>query len=132
MVFAGITVADSNSALRVVETSHPPAYYLPPAGVVTGVLLPSPRRTVCEFKGVAHYWTISVAGRSSSDAAWSYPDPAPGYEALRDHIAFYAGRVDTCYVGDERARPQEGDFYGGWITSRVTGPFKGGSGSAGW
>ncbi len=132
VAFGGRDVAASTQALRVLETSHPPAYYIPPGDVARGVLAPSARRSVCEYKGVAHYWTLVVDGQESVDAAWSYPDPAPGYEELRGHLCFYAGRVDACYVGDEQVVPQEGDFYGGWITSDVIGPFKGGPGTFGW
>lgn len=122
---AGVTVADSTAALRVLETSHPPVYYLSRADVAVEHLIPSSRRTVCEFKGVASYWHLEVGGKASADAAWSYENPAPGYEALAGRLAFYPGRVLACYVDDELVRAQPGDFYGGWITSDVTGPFKG-------
>ena len=129
---AGQTIVDTTKAMRVLETSHPPVYYVPPDAVVTGVLVPHPRRTVCEFKGVADYWTLVVGERRLEAVAWSYPDPSPGYETIADHLAFYPGRVDACFVDDERVTPQPGDFYGGWITSDVTGPFKGDAGTQGW
>ncbi len=128
----GVVVAATDRALRVLETSHPPGYYVPPGDVAEGVLRSSARRTVCEYKGVAHYWDLVVGDRVVRDAAWSYPSPAAGYEALRDHLAFYPGRVDAAYVGDERVAAQEGDFYGGWITGDVEGPFKGAPGTLGW
>lgn len=130
--FGGEVIADSRRAQRVVETSHPPVYYVPPEDVRKECLRPSRRRTWCEFKGEAAYYDLEVGGRLVRDAAWYYPSPAPGYEAIRDHIAFYPGRVDAAFVDDEEVRAQEGDFYGGWITSEVQGPFKGGPGTRGW
>ena len=132
VVFGGETIADTYRALRVLETSHPPVYYIPPEDVRMEYLSQTPRKSFCEFKGGANYWTLKVGERLSENAAWSYPDPQPGYEALKDHLAFYAGRVDACYVDDEQATPQPGDFYGGWITSHVVGPFKGGPGTWEW
>jgi len=128
----GVTVADSTRALRVLETSHPPALYVPPEDVAAGVLAPVARATVCEFKGSATYFDVRAGDRVERAAAWTYRAPRPGYEALRDHVAFYPGRMDACWLDDERVRAQEGDFYGGWITADVTGPFKGGRGTAGW
>ena len=128
----GRVIVDTTEAKRVLETSHPPVYYISPSDILDGVLEPSPRRTFCEFKGVAHYWDVVVGGRRLEAAAWSYPEPAPGYEALTDHVAFYPSRMDACFVDDERVIPQEGDFYGGWITSEITGPFKGGPGTGTW
>lgn len=130
--FAGRTVADTTRALRVLETSHPPVFYLPPGDVDGDLLVPSQRRTVCEFKGAARYFHLVVGERRSEDAAWSYPDPVPEFAALREHRAFYPSRVDECLVGGERVRAQEGDFYGGWITAEIVGPFKGGPGTWGW
>ncbi|MBI5106658.1 MAG: DUF427 domain-containing protein [Solirubrobacterales bacterium] len=125
----GLVVADSTRALRVLETSHPPTIYVPPADVRTDLLRPGDARpTVCEFKGVARYHDLG-ARRA---VAWSYADPRPGYEALRDHLAFYPGRVDAAYLDDERVEAQEGDFYGGWRTADLVGPFKGGPGTLGW
>jgi uncharacterized protein (DUF427 family) len=130
---AGTTVADSDAALRVLETSHPPTIYIPPDAVRTELLRPSAARaTVCEFKGVARYLDAVVDGRLVPAVAWSYPDPRPPYEALRDHVAFYPGRVDAAWLGDELVQAQEGDFYGGWITSDLVGPFKGPAGTLAW
>ena len=128
----GIVVADTRRALRVLETSHPPVFYVPPESVRRELLRPSSRRTICEFKGVASYHDLMVGGRVIRDAAWSYRDPRPGYESLRNHLAFYPGKVYACYVDDERVAAQPGDFYGGWITSEIEGPFKGGPGTRGW
>jgi uncharacterized protein (DUF427 family) len=125
----GEVLADTRRSLRVLETSHPPVFYIPAADVRTDRLRPSARRpTVCEFKGTARYYD---AGDRSA-VAWSYPTPSPGYEAIAGCYAFYPGRVDRATVDGEQVEAQPGDFYGGWITSTVTGPFKGGPGTMGW
>jgi uncharacterized protein (DUF427 family) len=125
----GQVLADTRRSLRVLETSHPPVYYLPADEVRADRLRPSARRpTVCEFKGTARYYD---AGDRSA-VAWSYRSPSPGYEAIAGHFAFYPGRVDTATVDGEPVTAQPGDFYGGWITSTVTGPFKGGTGTTDW
>lgn len=132
VVLGGVTVADTTAALRVLETSHPPTYYLPPSDVDPGCLQAAPGRSVCEWKGTARYWTVVAAGREAPAAAWAYPHPAPPYEAMADHVAFYCAQMDRCEVGGELALPQPGGFYGGWVTSWVVGPFKGSAGTAGW
>lgn len=128
----GVVVGETARGVRVVETASPPTYYFPPNDVRTDLLESSPMRTICEWKGVARYWTVRVGDRLAEEAVWSYPDPKPGFEGIRDHFAFYARKMDACRVGSERALPQEGTFYGGWITSDVAGPFKGGPGTEGW
>ncbi len=129
----GETLADSTAALRVLETSHPPTIYIPPADVRVELLaLSRARGTWCEFKGAATYLDAVIGGRRRREIAWTYPHPASGYEVLRDHISFYPGRVDAAWLGDERVTAQEGDFYGGWVTAELTGPFKGGPGTTGW
>jgi uncharacterized protein (DUF427 family) len=132
VVFAGETVAHTEHGFRVLETSHPPVYYIPLSDVRREFLIEAAGQSFCEFKGIAKYWSLDVDGRRSEQAAWSYPEPTLSFAALRDYLAFYASRVDECWVGSERVMPQEGDFYGGWITSRVVGPFKGGAGTRGW
>lgn len=130
---ADSTLAESDAALRVLETSHPPTVYIPPAAVRMDLLRPSATpATVCEFKGVARHLDAVVDGRVTPAVAWSYPDPVPAYEALRDHVAFYPGRVDAAWLGDELVQAQKGDFYGGWITSDLVGPFKGPAGTLAW
>jgi uncharacterized protein (DUF427 family) len=125
----GQVLADTRRSLRVLETSHPPVYYLPAGDVRTECLRPSARRSIwCEFKGAASYYD---AGRHKA-VGWSYPSPSPGYEAIAGHFAFYPGRVDAATVDGEQVKAQPGDFYGGWITSTVTGPFKGGPGTTDW
>ena len=130
--FNGETVAETTCAYRLLETSHPPTYYIPRADVRTEFLKPSVGRSFCEFKGEARYWDLQVGSRTSPNAAWSYASPNRPYALLRDHLSFYAVRVDACFVDEERVQPQPGDFYGGWITSHVVGPFKGGPGTRQW
>lgn len=132
VIFNGETIAETHRAYRVLETSHPPVYYIPREDIRTEFLTATPRTTFCEFKGAATYWTLTVADRTSPDAAWSYEHPTRGFEAITSHLAFYPARVDACYVDDERVTPQEGNFYGGWITSEIEGPFKGAPGTRGW
>ncbi len=127
------TIADTTRAHRALETSHPPVFYVPVDDVKPGVLTPSGGRTTfCEWKGSASYLDVSAGGQRVERAAWTYHDPRPGFEEIRDAIAFYPGRMDACFVDDERVVAQPGDFYGGWITSDVVGPFKGERGTSGW
>lgn len=128
----GITIADSRRALRVVETAGAPVYYLPPADIRTELLRTTDHHSVCEFKGLARYYDIVAGDHESSRAAWSYPQPSPGFEDIADHLAFYVWAVDEAWVGTELATAQPGRFYGGWVTSRVVGPFKGDPGTEGW
>ena len=132
VVLGGQEIVRTSRSFRVLETSHPPTYYLPVADVAPGVLRPAQGRTVCEFKGVASYWDLVVGDRVETAAAWTYSEPRPGFEQLVDHLALYPGRMDRCTVDGEVVQAQDGDFYGGWITSRVTGPFKGAPGTLGW
>jgi uncharacterized protein (DUF427 family) len=129
--FGGRTIVDTTDAVRVLETSHPPVYYVP-REQVHAELAPAPGASFCEFKGAARYLTVAVGDHRSESAVWYYPSPAPGYEALAGRVAVYPARVDRCEVAGETVIPQEGGFYGGWITSKVVGPFKGAPGTAGW
>ena len=125
----GEVLADTRRSLRVLETSHPPVYYIPAADVRTDRLAPSGRRSSwCEYKGSATY----LDAGDHRAVAWTYPSPSPGFEAIGGCYAFYPGRVDRASVDGERVEAQPGDYYGGWITSAVTGPFKGGPGTRGW
>ena len=121
-------IADTTNAVRVLETSHPPVYYLPRAAFAEGSLSTAAGTSFCEFKGVARYLSVGSADRS----AWYYPEPSPGYEELVDRVAVYPGVMDSVTVDGETVVPQAGGFYGGWITSRVVGPFKGEPGTSGW
>lgn len=127
-----VIVADSTRALRVLETSHPPAIYIPPADVRAEHLQPTRATSWCEWKGRASYYDLQIGERRIARAAWYYPEPNPAYLPLRGYLSFYPQRVDACFVGDERVQPQAGEFYGGWITTNVVGPFKGGPDTAGW
>ena len=122
----GEIVVDTRRSLRVLETSHPPVYYVPGEDIAPGLLVPTAGTTWCEFKGSASYFDVArPSGRVDPRAAWHFPQPTTGFEALVGHVAFYPGRMDRCTVDDETVLAQPGDFYGGWITSKVTGPFKG-------
>ena len=132
VVFGGQVVAETRRGARVLETSHPPVYYIPLDDVRAEFLQHSARSSFCEWKGRARYHTLKVGDLRSVDAAWSYPVPTPAFATIRDHLAFYPSRVDECSVDGERVRPQPGDFYGGWITAAVVGPFKGDPGTMGW
>ncbi len=132
IVVDGVTIADSERAVRVLETSHPPTYYVPPEDVRMDLMSAGAGTSVCEWKGRATYHTLEIGDRRIQDVAWSYERPQPGFEAIASYLAFYPGRVDEAWVGDEQAVAQEGGFYGGWITSRVRGPFKGAPGTGGW
>jgi len=132
VICGGITIADTRRARRVLETSQAPVYYVPAADVQMQYLQAEGKRTFCEWKGLAAYYTVVVGAHVAREAAWSYPDPSPGYELIRDYIGFYPGRMDACYVDEEQARPMPGDFYAGWITDDILGPFKGAPGTEGW
>jgi uncharacterized protein (DUF427 family) len=144
IVHCGILLAETARALRVVETSHPPVFYIPPPDIATHLLKPSARdASFCEFKGLATYWSIDLTldpllelpdpqAAVSADAAWSYAQPALAYAPLRNHIAFYANRVDECTLDGERVIPQPGDFYGGWITSHIASSFKSPASTQNW
>ncbi len=129
---AGIVIADTSRAWRICETASPPTFYLPREDVRVDLLEPDSGRSLCEWKGQASYWTLRVGDVVVRHAAWSYRDPEPTYAAIQDHLAFYPGRLDACTVGGARVRAQAGDFYGGWITPEVLGPFKGDPGTLGW
>ena len=133
IVHTGVSVVDTNAALRILETSHPPVYYIPRESVAPGLLRPSARRqSFCEFKGLAGYWDLVADGATVSDVAWSYDWPVATYGRMAGHMAFYASKVDECWVDNERVVAQPGDFYGGWITLNLRGPFKGTPDTLGW
>jgi len=130
--FAGELIVDTRNALRMLETSHPPTYYLPPGDVAMDFLKPITKSSFCEWKGQARYFDIVAGDRRAEAAAWSYPLPSKAFPELKDHLAFYVASMDACLVDGEPAKPQPGGFYGGWVTSKVVGPFKGIPGSWGW
>lgn len=132
IIFDGQTLAVTSRAWRVLETSHPPVYYVPPEDVNREMLRLAEQTSFCEWKGNAHYYSVASGDKIAEDAGWYYPNPTPAFEPIRGYIAFYPSRMDACFVDGERVRAQKGDFYGGWITSAIVGPFKGGAGSRGW
>ena len=132
VLVAGQVLAQTRAAWRVCETHHPPSYYLPLADVAPGALTPSRRQSWCEWKGRAAYYDLDWQGRRVAGAAWSYPDPTPGFAPIRSHVAIYATAVDEAWVGNLRVQPQPGDFYGGWVTPNLTGRIKGPPGTEGW
>ena len=132
IVLGGQLVVDTTNAWRVLETSHPPNYYIPRDAFSGCSIEAAPGSSFCEWKGQAEYWSIIAGGKSARRAAWSYPDPSPAFLPIRDHLALYAAAMDACRVDDDVVVPQPGGFYGGWITPDLKGPFKGGPGSMGW
>ena len=132
VVFKDVTIANTRRALRLLETSHPPVYYIPPEDIRMEYLSPSRRTSLCEWKGRAAYYSLSVGERIETDAAWYYPNPTPPFAALKGYVAFYPQKMDACLVDGERVRPQPGTFYGGWITQDIVGPFKGEPGTERW
>ena len=129
----GEVIAESDRALRVLETASPPTIYVPSDDVRADLLVEIPdRHTQCEWKGRASYFHVEAGGERAEAAAWTYKEPRDAFADLRDHFAFYPGRVDAAHLDDERVRPQSGSFYGGWITDEIEGPFKGDPGTEGW
>lgn len=129
---AGVIIAATRASIRTLETSHPPSYYIPPSAIAPGVLRRASGSSFCEWKGAAIYWDVVIGDHVLPRAGWSYPNPSPAFALLRDHVAFYAGPFDRCSVDGQTVTPQPGDFYGGWITADLAGPFKGVPGSRGW
>jgi uncharacterized protein (DUF427 family) len=129
---SGHVIADTRRPIRILETYHPPVYYIPPEDVAMGFLVPSPHRSFCEYKGEARYYSLVVDDEKRANVAWYYPSPSPGYEDLANRIAFYAWALDVATVDGEQVTPQPGHFYGGWTTSEIEGPIKGEPGTTGW
>ena len=130
--FADETLVSTNGAYRVLETSHPPSFYVPADDVNFDLLVSTRKQSFCEWKGVAAYWTVKVGLQIVENAGWSYTKPLKRFSAIKDYVSFYPSLMQACFVGDEQVQAQEGDFYGGWITSEIVGPFKGGPGTCGW
>ena len=132
IVLGGVVVCRTTSSWQVLETSHPPTYYLPRSGFSPGALREAAGSSFCEWKGAARYLDVVGGDQVAERVGWYYPSPTPGFAMLVDHVAVYAGPMDQVLVDGERVTPQPGGFYGGWVTSAVTGPFKGVPGSQGW
>lgn len=130
--FNGVQIVDTRRAIRVLETSHPPVYYIPEEDIQLEHLESAPGSSFCEWKGRAAYFDVIVKDKRASKAAWTYPQPSEPFEVIAGHVAFYAGPMDRCLVEGEEVQPQPGNFYGGWITSDIVGPFKGEPGTMGW
>jgi uncharacterized protein (DUF427 family) len=132
IVFNDIIVAKTEQAKRVLEKSSPPVYYIPPEDVHTEFLSPAENKSICEWKGEANYFHLTIGNKQARYACWTYPNPVPAFAEIKNYLAFYAGKMDACYIDDERVTPQPGKFYGGWITKDITGPFKSEQGSDLW
>ncbi len=132
IIFNGATVAKTNNAYRVLETSHPPVYYIPLEDINMEFLKKEPDSSFCEWKGRASYYSVKVGEKEAIKSAWFYESPTERFAEIRDYVAFYPSKMDECYVDGELVQSQEGDFYGGWITKDIVGPFKGGAGTWGW
>jgi uncharacterized protein (DUF427 family) len=132
IVHRDVVIADTRGAWRTLETSHPPTYYIPQSDIAMAHLRPNPARSLCEWKGQAVYWDVVIGTETIVATAWSYPAPTPAFARIRDHIAFYATPFDAVLIDGEPVTPQPGGFYGGWITAREAGPFKGIPGSRFW
>lgn len=129
--FEDVVVAEAHEAYRVLETSHPPTFYLPPSSITPGLLKPISGTSMCEWKGQASYFALEVEQRVINRVGWTYRNPVARFAAIKDFVCFYPSKV-KCFVDGEGVKAQEGDFYGGWITSKIVGPFKGGPGTWGW
>ena len=128
-----VTLVDSCNTYRVLETSHPPVYYIPPEDIAMEYLnTADSRRSFCEWKGLASYYDLKVGDKQINNASWYYQEPTAYFAPIKDYVAFYPSKMDACYVDDELVTSQPGDFYGGWITNDIVGPFKGDTGSWGW
>jgi uncharacterized protein (DUF427 family) len=134
VVLGGETIAESDRAVRVLETASPPTIYVPPEDIRMDLLINAGDEvhTECEWKGTASYMHAEAGGKRAQRVAWYYPDPKKGFEQLTDYLAFYPRRVDAAYLDEELVTPQPGAYYGGWITEEIEGPFKGNPGSEGW
>lgn len=132
IIFNEVILVDTQRSYRVLETSHPPVYYLCPEDIQQEYLHQTPKHSFCEWKGTASYYTVKIGEKQATNAAWYYPDPTPNFAPIKDYVAFYPSLMDQCLVNGETVKAQPGDFYGGWITDDIVGPFKGISGSWGW
>jgi uncharacterized protein (DUF427 family) len=132
VIFNDVVLAETRQGKRVLETSHPPVYYIPAEDIQLNYLTETTRQTWCEWKGRCCYYDVVVNDRRANQAAWRYFDPSPTFVVLRNSWAFYAQAMDACYVDGELVDPQAGSFYGGWVTKDIVGPFKGGPGTMGW
>jgi len=127
IIYDGVLIAKSDRAVRVLQHGHPPVYYIPQEDIQMKFLIPSAKTSTCEFKGTASYYDIKSKTKENKNAAWTYPNPSPGYEMIRDYVAFYPKFMDACYVNNERVLPELDEYFGGWVTHEIVGPFEGSS-----
>ncbi len=132
ITFGGEEIVSTRGAYRVLETYHPPTYYIPPGDVAEGVLSPNAQKSICEWKGPARYFNVTGGGKTLEASAWCYPNPVARFSLIRDYLAFYCHPMDRCLVDGIEATPQPGNFYGGWVTPWITGPIKGAPGTTHW
>jgi uncharacterized protein (DUF427 family) len=132
IICQGIVLAETNRGKRVLETSHPPTYYFPPEDIKLEYLIETPKKNICEWKGRYQYYDVKIGDPLIKYAAWRYFEPTANFVEIQTYYGFVAALMDDCYVNDERVTPQSGDFYGGWITADIVGPFKGEPGTWGW
>ncbi len=132
VIFNGIEIVNSHTSYRILETSHPPTYYISPDDLQLAYFHEVNQSSLCEWKGRASYYDITVHGKTAKQAAWFYKQPSAPYQEIANYVALYAHLMEACYVNDEKVQAQQGDFYGGWITADVVGPFKGAPGTWGW
>ena len=132
IVLGGIEIVNTTEAWRVLETFHPPTYYIPAAAFAPGVLQPAQGSSICEWKGRARYYSFAAGGKRAERCAWAYDNPTPQFAPIAGHLALYCAAMDACFVDGEQAKPQPGGFYGGWVNSWITGPIKGAAGTNHW
>ncbi len=126
----GKTIAKTRNAWAVLETASPPTYYISKSDIDMSMLAQVVDKTsMCEWKGSAMYWALST--RTDQPVAWSYPNPFPEFEPLKNHLAFYPQNLD-CFIDKVLVKAQASQFYAGWITPDLTGPFKGEKGTEHW
>ena len=132
IVLGGVEIVNTTDAWRVLETFHPPTYYLPQSAFAAGVIKPAGGSSLCEWKGEAQYFSLVAGGKAAARCAWAYPKPTAAFQAIAGHLALYCAAMDACFVDGEPAKPQPGGFYGGWVNSWITGPIKGAAGTNHW
>jgi uncharacterized protein (DUF427 family) len=132
IVLGGVQIVETQDALRVLETFHPPTYYISPSAFLPGTVFEASGASHCEWKGRARYVSLLAGGKTAERCGWAYDRPTPDFTSIAGHIAVYCHMMDACFVDGERATPQPGNFYGGWVNSWIIGPIKGAPGTTHW
>ena len=132
IVLGGIEIVNTTDSWRVLETFHPPTYYIPHNAFLDGAIQKADGRSLCEWKGQASYFSLTAGGKTATRCAWAYANPTPVFQPIANHLALYVAAMDACFVDGEQAKPQPGGFYGGWVNSWITGPIKGAPGTTHW